>query len=118
MVQLQSQLDSLKQAGIQVLAVSYDPVPVLKRFADRRGIRFPLLSDPGSRTIDTWQVRNREAAGSRIDGVPYPGTFLIDRDGVIRAKLFYEGYKQRHHAEDILEAWKKVATGTAAAGRD
>lgn len=112
MVQLQSQLESLKQAGIQLLAVSYDPVPVLKRFARKQNIGFPLLSDPGSRTIDAYRVRNREAAGSRIDGVPYPGTFLIDRQGVIRAKLFYEGYKQRHHAAEILRAWQRVTAGS------
>ena len=53
-------------------------------------------------------IRNKEAKGSRIDGVPYPGTFLVDREGVIREKLFFEGYKKRHHAKDILKAAAKL----------
>jgi peroxiredoxin len=86
-------------------------VAALKRFADKRHITFPLLSDPDHRVIEAFGVRNREADGTRIAGVPYPGVFLIDRAGVIRAKLFYEGYRQRHHSDQILAAftWKKPA---------
>jgi peroxiredoxin len=39
-----------------------------------------------------------------MDGIPYPGTFIIDDQGVIRAKLFYDGYKTRHGAQEIIEA--------------
>ena len=42
-------------------------------------------------------------------GIPYPGTFILDRSGVIRAKLFHEGYKERHVSEQILEAAKTIA---------
>lgn len=86
------------------MAISYDKTSVLKRFADKRGITFPLLPDPESKVIEAYGVRNREAAGRRIDGVPYPGTFLIDRQGIIRGKLFYDGYKARHTGEQILKA--------------
>ena len=86
------------------MAISYDAQPVLAKFASKRGIRFPLLSDAGSRTIDAWGVRNPEVRGGRIDGVPYPGTFVLDAHGVVRAKLFHEGYKERHSAREILDA--------------
>lgn len=84
--------------------MSYDDSETLARFTSKQGIAFPLLSDAGSRTIDAYGVRNVEMAGSRVDGIPYPGTFIIDRDGVIRAKLFFDGYKQRHAADQIIEA--------------
>jgi hypothetical protein len=29
---------------------------------------------------------------------------IVDKDGVIRAKLFFDGYKERHSADDILKA--------------
>lgn len=83
--------------------MSYDPPKVLSAFASDRGIEFPLLSDPFSKTIDAWGVRN-EQAPPRVDGIPHPGTFLLDETGVIRAKLFREGYKKRHSPDEILAA--------------
>jgi peroxiredoxin Q/BCP len=88
---------------VQVVAISYDSVPVLKRFAEKRGITFPLLSDAGSKTIDAYGIRNKEAP-ERVRGIPHPGTFVLDQTGVIRAKLFYEGYAKRHGSADIISA--------------
>jgi peroxiredoxin len=72
-------------------------------------VTFPLLSDTDSRTIDAYAVRNLDVAGKRIDGIPHPGTFIVDREGVIRAKLFHEGYKERHAAKQIIEAARSLA---------
>ena len=88
---------------------------ILKEFAKRAKISFPLLADEQSKTIEAWGIRNKDAKGSRIDGVPHPGTFLIGKDGTVRAKLFYSGYKKRHHADDIIEAQKKAASKRKAA---
>jgi peroxiredoxin len=76
---------------------------VLKKFSDGAKITFPLLSDPESKTIDAYHIRN-EAAKGRAEGVPNPGTFVVDREGVIRAKLFLEGYRDRHTTEALVEA--------------
>lgn len=95
---------------MSVVAVSYDSVEVLKRFAKQRGVTFPLLSDPESRTIEAYGIRNREAQGSRIDGVPHPGTFIIGPGGVIVGKLFYEGYRRRHTSEEILAVVERLRT--------
>ena len=97
----------LNEAGIEVVGLSYDPVDTLRKFAKKREITFPLLSDPGSRTIDAWGLRNESAKG-RIAGVPHPGTIVLDGQGVVRAKLFHEGYKKRHTAEEILAAAAKL----------
>ena len=76
---------------------------MLKKFSDGAKITFPLLSDPESKTIDAYHIRN-EAAKGRAEGVPNPGTFVVDREGVIRAKLFLEGYRDRHTTEALVEA--------------
>ncbi len=86
------------------MAISYDPQPVLAAFASKRGITYLLLSDAGSLTIDAYGIRNTEVRGARIDGIPYPGTFLLDAQGIVRAKLFEDGYKKRHTAQDIVDA--------------
>ena len=107
MVQLQSSLKDITAAGVQLVGISYDSVEILQRFAARRGIMFRLLSDPGSKTIDAYGIRNREATG-KAGGIPYPGTFVVDRAGVIRAKLFREGYKERHEVEELIAAAKAL----------
>lgn len=86
------------------MAISYDPPAVLSRFARERGITFPLLSDAGSATIDAWGVRNQTVRGGRLDGIPHPGTVLLDGEGVVRARLFHQGYEERHTAAEILAA--------------
>ena len=107
MVQLQRDLKSVENAGIQLVGISYDEPTALKRFADQMKISFPLLSDPGSKMIDAYHIRN-EAAKGRAEGVPNPGTFILDRDGIIRAKLFLEGYRERHTSEALIEAAKSI----------
>ena len=107
MVQLQADLKSIEAAGVQLVGISYDDPAVLKRFSDRSKIAFPLLSDPGSKTIEAYHIRN-EAAKGRAEGVPNPGTFILDRSGVIRAKLFLEGYRDRHTSEELIKAAKAV----------
>ena len=94
-------------AGVQVVGISYDDVKALKSFSDRMKIAFPLLSDPGSTTIDAYHIRN-EAAKGRAQGVPNPGTFILDQEGVIRAKLFLEGFRDRHSTKALIEAAKTV----------
>ena len=107
MVQLQKDLKSIEAEGIQLVGISYDDTKFLKTFSDRMKIAFPLLSDPGSKTIEAYHVRN-EAARGKAEGVPNPGTFILDREGVIRAKLFLEGYRDRHTTDALIEAAKAV----------
>jgi peroxiredoxin Q/BCP len=103
LVQLQADLKKIEAAGVQVVGISYDSVEVLAKFADRRKITFPLLSDPGSKTIRAYGLLNPEAKG-KAQGVPYPGIMVIDKDGIIRAKLFLDGYRQRHSTDALLKA--------------
>ena len=103
MVQLQADLKKIEAAGIQVVGISYDSPAVLKRFSDQAKISFPLLSDPESQTIEAYHIRNAAARG-KAEGVPEPGTFILDQQGVIRAKLFLEGFRSRHTTDDLIKA--------------
>ena len=104
---MQRDLKSIEAAGVQLVGISYDDTKALKTFSDRMKIAFPLLSDPGSQTIDAYHIRNTAARG-KAEGVPNPGTFILDRHGVIRAKLFLEGYRNRHSADELIKAAKAV----------
>jgi peroxiredoxin Q/BCP len=106
---LQKDLKKIDAAGVRLVGISYDSVDVLKEFADKQKITFPLLSDPDSKTIAAYALRNKEMAGKKVgkidlDGVPYPGTLIVDKDGVIRAKLFVDGFRERHSTDELVKA--------------
>jgi peroxiredoxin len=80
---------------------------VLAGFAKKAKITFPLLSDSGSKTITAYGLLNKEAKG-RTEGIPYPGTMVIDRDGIVRAKLFVDGYRDRHTSAELIKAFAGI----------
>jgi peroxiredoxin len=103
---LQKDVKELDDAGIQVVAVSYDSTEILKRFAKQGKIKFPLLSDKDSEVIKAFGVLNKEGR-RRTAGVPHPGTFVIDSEGVIRAKL-PGTVRVRHTTDALLKASKSI----------
>ncbi|WP_250036211.1 peroxiredoxin [Paractinoplanes maris] len=66
--------------AVQVLAVSVDSVYAHKVWATQEGFDFPLLADfwPHGEVAQAYDVFHTEG------GMANRGTFLIDRDGVIR----------------------------------
>jgi hypothetical protein len=76
-------------------------VAILKYFAGRRGIDFPLLSDPDSKIIRAYQVLNTEATG-QFNGMARPGYFFVDAKGVIREKFFEAKYRQRLSGNNVI----------------
>jgi hypothetical protein len=73
----------------------------LKYFADRRKIDFPMLSDPDSKILRTYQVLNVEATG-QFKGMARPGYFFIDTQGVIREKFFEAKYRERLSGNNVI----------------
>jgi hypothetical protein len=84
-----------------VAAISYDTVEILKSFADRRKIEFPMLADPDSKTIRAYEVLNTEAVG-QYEGMARPGYFFIDTKGTIREKFFETKYRQRFSGNNVI----------------
>lgn len=113
MVQLQTDIDEIKKAGIRLVGISYDSTETLKKYAEDKGISYLLLSDEGSKTIDAYGIRNKAMDGKKfgsndLTGIPHPGTYILDKQGIVREKLFLERYQERHATDALLEAAKKV----------
>lgn len=98
---LQKDLGAITKAGIQVVAVSYDAPATNAAAVKKLGLTFPLLSDVGSKVIDAYGIRNTEAKG-RSAGIPHPVVFVIDRAGLIRAKLMRDNYRDRPESAEII----------------
>ena len=102
-MELQGRLADIHKTGMGLIAISYDPVTTLADFARRRGITFPLLSDPGSETIKRYGILNTTVdAKNALYGYPFPGTFVVDRRGVVTSRYFEEAYQERDTVSNIL----------------
>jgi hypothetical protein len=102
-VELQGRLADIRKAGMGLAAISYDPVPVLADFSRRRGITFPLLSDAGSETIKRYGILNTTIdPKNQLYGYPFPGTFIVDRQGIVTSRFFEEAYQERDTVSSIL----------------
>lgn len=69
---------AIRKAGLNFAAISYDSEEILKFFADRHKIDYPLLADPGSEVIRAYGVFNDEATGMQ-KGFARPAYFLSTR---------------------------------------
>jgi hypothetical protein len=126
-VELQERVDELRARGLGVAAISYDSPEILAAFSRARGITFPLLSDPGSRTIKAFGILNTvvdEAfgpdasdpavaadvrkyvsggrPGAAMAGIPFPGTFILNRSGRVTSRVFEESYIERNTVGNIM----------------
>jgi hypothetical protein len=103
-VELAESFDRLTEAGLGVVAISYDSVAILNSFSERHGgVRYTMLSDPESEIINAFGIRNTDhAEGSMGYGIPYPGTYIVDVDGVVVEKFFAPDYRERFTADTIL----------------
>ena len=95
--------------GINVASMTYDPVATLAAAAEEHGVEFPLLFDENVKHVNAMGLRNMQyEPGQRAYGIPYPGIFLIDAQGVIRAKFAEEDYKLRPEFSLVMEEAKKL----------
>ena len=104
-MQLTKISDQIEAMGISVVALTYDSVELLKTVQEDQNIQFTLLHDEDVSHVNAFGVRNLDyEPGHRVYGIPYPGIFLVDPNGVIKAKFAEERYQDRPPFEDVLEA--------------
>lgn len=83
LIDFESARKNFEAKGIRVASITYDSTEILKTFARRKDINFELLSDPDSKIIDAFGVRNLEVTGTQV-GIAIPNFYLIGPDGVIQ----------------------------------
>ena len=78
-----------------MLAISADSPWSHRAFAEAEGIEFPLLADFDRETIEDYGVRHET-------GFPERAYFIIDREGIIRAKRIEPSTKDHPELEVVL----------------
>ena len=100
LLQLQQAKAEYEAKGVRVASVTYDSEGILKSFADRKGITYPMLSDTDSRIIRAFGILNPEGKGFAA-GIPYPGIYYISPDGIVQKRFFEPQYSDRFTPNDI-----------------
>ena len=102
-MELERNLAAVRKQGLGVAAISYDSVAVLKNFADRQHITYPLLSDSGAKIIRAFGILNETVKpDTAFYGIPYPGTYIVNVQGKVQSKYFEDDFRERVSASDIL----------------
>lgn len=128
LTQLQRDLPLLQRAGLGLAAISYDSSGVLKDFATRRGITFPLLSDHDSTVIRAYGVQDRkyhegsqvydESAEIPVYGIAYSAVFVLDRSRKVKWRFAAETEQLRLTGATILERGAGLVTRAARSDLD
>ena len=88
--------------GVAVLGVSADPASVQKKFAEKLGVPFPLLSDPDYEVIRAYGAYGvKNLYGKKSEGT-LRHTYLIDPEGKVVFRI--KRAKPEEHPRKVLEA--------------
>lgn len=107
LVQLQQTLQKVRDEGYEIFAISNDTVDRLAEFSGRHSIEFSLLSDEDSEVIRAFGILNTliqpgEGKHMRWHGIPYPGTYVTDSNGVVIDKDFHQHHARRLSGQALL----------------
>lgn len=109
LIDLNNGVADIEKRGYNLVGISYDQPSVQAGFIAEHSIKYTLLSDPKSEVIDRYNLRDPQyPPGSRAYGVPRPIIFILDRHGVIKAKLYEDTFKKRPPVGLVIETLDKV----------
>ncbi|MGN1038812.1 MAG: thioredoxin-dependent thiol peroxidase [Mailhella sp.] len=76
-------LPHFTEAGVTVLGISKDSVASHRKFADKYGLSFTLLSDPERSAIEAYDVWKEKKNYGKVSMGVVRTTYLIDENGII-----------------------------------
>jgi mycoredoxin-dependent peroxiredoxin len=96
---IQKDLDQLASGSVELFAISTDSMYALRAFADQEGFTFPMLSDfwPHGEVARAYGVLHDGI------GIALRGTFLVDREGVVRWSVI-NGIPDARDIDDYKQA--------------
>ena len=93
-------------AGARVYVLSYDEADAQADYKAAHNANFTMLSDPNSDVIRSFGILNTPIPEDDHPwyGIPYPGVYITDAEGVITAKFFENNFTVRPGPEQLLAA--------------
>jgi len=118
---LQQALPRIKEHGASLAAITPEPPDASQAFVQKLGLGFDVLSDLDQAVIRAYRLQfsldedlrpfyrsfNMALDERNADGswnLPVPATFLLDADGIVRARHVDPNYRERMAIDEILLA--------------
>ncbi|TPV92744.1 MAG: peroxiredoxin family protein [Myxococcales bacterium FL481] len=93
---MQRALPQIQSRGATLVAISVDEPHQSAAWARKRGLAFPLLSDPDLAVIDAFDVRNEQAGD-----LPLHAVFIVNREGNVTYRKIA---RRRVRPDELLAA--------------
>jgi peroxiredoxin Q/BCP len=93
--------DAIRARGAVVIGVSADDTVSHARFRERHALPFPLIADPERRLHELYDVKGW------LPFLPPRVTYVIDREGIIRAALRHD-LRVSAHVPEVLAALDRL----------
>ena len=93
--------EAFKEKGVAVIGISRDSVASHKKFAEKYGLPFILLSDPERKAIEAYGVWQEKKNYGKVSMGVVRTTFIIDENGQIERVM--PKVKPDTNAAEILE---------------
>lgn len=109
LAEVNTRLPEFAALGLNVVSISVDEVPLVKKFAEAGDIRYTMLADPAGAINESLGIRDPQyPVGSAAFGVPRPTLYIIDRSGTIRARYMEPTYRTRPDLDVVLREAKTL----------
>lgn len=127
---LQAALPAITELGASLVAISPQTPDASRPFVQRLDLGFDVLSDGDQATIRGYRLQFAldedlrplyRSFGLALDehnadgswNLPVPATFVLDRDGIVRARHVDPNYRERMEVDDLLAALAEIQAPTA-----
>ena len=125
LAELRGALDEIRSFGASLIAISPQRPDDSLSFSEKLDLDFDVLSDPDQRAVrayhlqfqlpevlhDVYRQMGMGLDEQNADGswnLPVPATFVLDRDGIVRAAHVDPDYKERMSASPVIEALRAL----------
>jgi peroxiredoxin Q/BCP len=98
--QFNDNLHAFQRAGVPVLGISADDGESHRKFREKYGLRFPLLSDPDHQVMEAYGAWGEKTLYGKTSVGVIRSTFLVDEQG--RIERAWYNVKADGHAEKVL----------------
>lgn len=100
---LNQRLEEYRTRGLGVASVTSDTAAILKHYATRKGIKFPMLADSDAKVVRAFGILNETVPkDTPFYGAPYPGIYIVNERGLVKSKYFQADARESYTAASIL----------------
>lgn len=112
LAELTAHADDFRRAGVDVIAISADPIERSKMLAGFLKTGIPLLSDNHESILAPLGLVQHHRNGEPDNAIP--AFLIVDRNGIVRWLFTSPYYRESPRPETLLDAAKSVISGESA----